>query len=323
MDSRYALAVHIISRRWEYYISGEARFRVFSRPIRALGRIRRSLLMNKKGKVEREHIASPSCRLFDGINGHALSIAQMKNYRNVRYLVPKTAAWTAAEDEAILEQDSLFFLTGETNGSASEREWHSFHPPRHWLRIVPRPGPRGPRWPLALARDTDAIRPEDEEEHARVWATIIEEYPEMVTGYKAVKEHNLEQNEKLMAPYRAKQEAALQEWHVFRERVAAWISCQGGGDDAQGQHSQAVEAEPGPGPDFDWRCLYWRCHPMNPCVPGLRNRERIWNDCQTILHYVGLGSATGQMERSRADILKKAMDPSQPGWTTLVNRDYG
>ncbi|KAF5011909.1 hypothetical protein FDECE_2005 [Fusarium decemcellulare] len=85
-----------------------------------------------------EHIASPACRSLRGINGHVLSLAQMKNCRNVRFLVPKPPHWRTDVSERLLEESSLFYLSGESNGSNPcvgryYQAWRSFYPPRHGL----------------------------------------------------------------------------------------------------------------------------------------------------------------------------------------------
>ncbi|KAJ4211723.1 hypothetical protein NW759_012324 [Fusarium solani] len=89
-------------------------------------------------KIPPEHIASPTCRSLRGINGHVLSLAQMKNCRNVRFLVPKPLNWTTDVSEKLLEESSLFYLSGESNGSnfgvdGHFQPWRPFYPPRHGL----------------------------------------------------------------------------------------------------------------------------------------------------------------------------------------------
>ncbi|KAM0191677.1 hypothetical protein ACHAPA_008302 [Fusarium lateritium] len=88
--------------------------------------------------VPPEHIAAPSCQSLQGINGHVLTVEQMKNCRNVRFLLPKPTGLTAEVSDELLEQDSLLFITGESNGSTlaagqTVRVWRSFYPPRHGI----------------------------------------------------------------------------------------------------------------------------------------------------------------------------------------------
>ncbi|EEU37842.1 uncharacterized protein NECHADRAFT_88314 [Fusarium vanettenii 77-13-4] len=89
-------------------------------------------------KIPPEHIASATCRSLRGINGHVLSLAQMKNCRNVRLLIPKPSNWMTDVSEQLLEESSLFYLSGESNGSnlgvdGNFQPWRSFYPPRHGL----------------------------------------------------------------------------------------------------------------------------------------------------------------------------------------------
>lgn len=90
-----------------------------------------------------EHIASPTCQSLQGISGHVLSVAQMKNCRNIRFLVPKPSSWRPDASDQILEGSSsnLFYVSGESNGSnmiesRHFRGWHSFYPSRHGLKEV-------------------------------------------------------------------------------------------------------------------------------------------------------------------------------------------
>lgn len=90
-------------------------------------------------KAPPEHIAASSCQNVQGINGHALSLAQMKNCRNIRFLMPKPSNWTLEASDQLLEESSLFYLSGETNGSNASagrvfRAWRPFYPVRHGLQ---------------------------------------------------------------------------------------------------------------------------------------------------------------------------------------------
>ncbi|KAF5592963.1 pisatin demethylase cytochrome P450 [Fusarium subglutinans] len=102
-----------------------------------------SLLSSDDSNVPSEHIASPSCQSLQGINGHVLSVAQMKNCRNVRFLVPKPSMWKADFSDQLLEgsSDNLFYVSGESSGSnmiegRRFRGIHSLYPPRHGLKDI-------------------------------------------------------------------------------------------------------------------------------------------------------------------------------------------
>lgn len=83
-----------------------------------------------------EHIAARTCQSLQGINGHVLSLAEMKNCRNHRFLLPKPLNWTSTEDaDKSLEDGNLFFLTGESNGS-DHFMYRYFYPARHGLSQI-------------------------------------------------------------------------------------------------------------------------------------------------------------------------------------------
>lgn len=83
-----------------------------------------------------EHIASPSCQSLQGINGHALSVAEMKNCRNHRFLLAKPPNWERETTDDIFEADSLFVLSGESNGSYASGAGRFVYPPQHGLDRV-------------------------------------------------------------------------------------------------------------------------------------------------------------------------------------------
>lgn len=84
-------------------------------------------------KAPPEHIASPSCQSLQGINGHVLGVAEMKNCRTHRFLIPKPLNWKSAEvTDKLLEDASLFYLSGESNGSDAFM-YRYFYPSRHGL----------------------------------------------------------------------------------------------------------------------------------------------------------------------------------------------
>jgi hypothetical protein len=65
----------------------------------------------------------------------------MKNCRNVRYVVSKPGNWKPEESDRLFEQNSLFYLSGESNGTnlgagGYFMPWRSFHPPRHGLHEI-------------------------------------------------------------------------------------------------------------------------------------------------------------------------------------------
>lgn len=106
---------------------------------------RDGLIMNLKDMLQRqacgppelplEHIAAPSCRSLQGINGHVLSMAEMKSCRNHRFLLAKSPDHQGTTD-SIFEANGLFVLSGESNGSYASGAGRYVYPPRHGLDRV-------------------------------------------------------------------------------------------------------------------------------------------------------------------------------------------
>ncbi|CAG9991801.1 unnamed protein product [Clonostachys byssicola] len=82
-----------------------------------------------------EHIAAPSCRSVQGVNGNVLSHAEMKGCRNHRFLLAKPLAAKLEASDQIFEKDSIFILTGEANGSKAGMA-RPVYPRRHGLHIL-------------------------------------------------------------------------------------------------------------------------------------------------------------------------------------------
>ena len=85
-----------------------------------------------------EHVASPFCQSVRGINGHKISVAEMKGCRNHRFLVPRPSHrmppnWKPEATDNIFEKDSLFVLSGEANGSCLSMAGQPVYPPRYGL----------------------------------------------------------------------------------------------------------------------------------------------------------------------------------------------
>ncbi|KAF5533012.1 hypothetical protein FMEXI_12095 [Fusarium mexicanum] len=82
-----------------------------------------------------EHIAAPSCRSVQGVNGNVLSHIDMKGCRNHRFLLAKASDAKLERSDQIFEKDSMFVLTGEANGSYAGMS-RSMYPRRHGLHIM-------------------------------------------------------------------------------------------------------------------------------------------------------------------------------------------
>ncbi|KAI3584284.1 hypothetical protein IWW34DRAFT_800301 [Fusarium oxysporum f. sp. albedinis] len=286
-----------------------------------------------------EHIASPTCQSLQGISGHVLSVAQMKNCRNIRFLVPKPSSWRPDASDQILEGSSsnLFYVSGESNGSnmiesRHFRGWHSFYPSRHGLKEVTTswefigegcivlenneyPASRDciPTWdplcPLGAPPPTLPVGLETEEEEEDRWALILFEDPEMEQARNVTKDANRQRREEIIAPYHEKLKALLKDWHSFRRNVEAWI------------HGKGERR------DMNWRRVWLLFSPVTSPLPGIRNRARIWEDCESIMDFVALAREGEDMEERHKELEAKISelidessygmpdtDPDVPSW---------
>ncbi|KAF9778517.1 hypothetical protein IL306_003969 [Fusarium sp. DS 682] len=286
-----------------------------------------------------EHIASPSCQSLQGINGQILSVAQMKNCRNVRYLVPKSPGWKADGSDQLLEGSSsnLFYVSGESSGSnmveidsmaktcralfkltqSAFREVVMSDIP--WLWEVfeggdyPASRDSRPTWdplcPLGIPPPTLPVGLESEEEEDFLWETIIFENPEMEQVRNTARALNRQRREEIIAPYHKKLKVLLEDWHSFRGKVEAWI---------QGTGQQG---------DMNWRRLWFMFNPATSPLPGICNRARIWEDCESILDNIALAHEVGDIDDRHGELKAKISefidensykmddpDPDVPGW---------
>ncbi|KAK8104658.1 uncharacterized protein PG998_011691 [Apiospora kogelbergensis] len=368
-----------------------------------------------------EHIASPSCQSSQGINGHVLSLAQMKNCRNVRFLVPKSAYWKTETIDQLLEEDSLVDLDGlwhwreiqshpdlygvgdrvplrRPQVERARERWDS--PWRHlagdeWLAANPveipgmygalkacmsrpngnhtqqpaagllalpaeiihcilsaldpidvdtvvktcgslyehaqpvfkgclyrdmrwlwevvegseypaspdRPATWDPLCPSGQPLPTLPVGLESEEAEDAIWATIVAEDPEMEGAARAAKALNRLRREEIFGPYYARQESSLREWQSFRADVDAWVRSR--------RYGATLAKE-----KTNWRRLWWLCNSATTPLPGLRNRARIWDDCNQIMDVVSLARDSGEVDKRLGSLHSRLSDPSQPGWST-------
>lgn len=171
------------------------------------------------------------------------------------------------------------------------RDW-----PRTWDPLCP-PGLQPPRIDFWL-------HSADEEE--AVWSIIVSEDPEMADVAEAVKALNRQRREAITATYQAKQEAAVEAWYTFRKHVEHWI-----------RQSQGATTYPNLG-ERNWRRLYRVCDPKTTKVPGLRNRARIWEECEKIMKHVSQARQSTEFLKHCELVQAKMLDPSHPGYMTDV-----
>ncbi|CAN9146214.1 unnamed protein product [Alternaria alternata] len=327
-----------------------------------------------------EHIAAPSCQSLQGINGHFLSVEQMKGCRNHRFLLAKPPDWQADESDNIFERGSSFVLSGESNGSYLSPVAPYVYPPRYgvdkvdcWTltlertvqnsqaRLLGLPAelidhiisfleeyelsavaatsgklrchtqsffralavehmswlwevfeaeryPNSPDWPVSWdpCNPPGLIVPdlpydlETEEQENALWVQIIEEDPEMECFGNAVKTSNSSRREAILAPYRARAEHLLQEWRTFRDGVTEWICRLPLGGKQIGH-------------DLDWARLWRLSNPDTTPIPGMRNRARIWKDCERILDYNVRLRAQGVMD-AKCEVVGEVSSENRQQW---------
>ncbi|KAJ3529017.1 hypothetical protein NM208_g9949 [Fusarium decemcellulare] len=170
--------------------------------------------------------------------------------------------------------------------------------PATWDPLCP-PGLLPPSLPVGL---------ESKEAEDRLWAEIIAEYPEMEGAGNAVKALNCLRRDEIFGPYRARQESSLHEWHTFRAGVEAWIRLTQG----RAVHSHSIEGA-------NWRRIWWLFNPATTPLPGVRNRARIWHDCEHIMDCVALAYELGEIDNKQQDLHAKLLDPGLS--TNIYNAD--
>lgn len=111
---------------------------------------------------------------------------------------------------------------------------------------------------------------QSEGDETELWKHITDENPEMQNIGAAVNVINFLRRDSILGPHRARLEWSVSQWKGFRTQVQYWICCVPADD--------ATETQA-----WDWVRLWHLCNPTTTSFPGLRNRARIWADCQLIL----------------------------------------
>jgi hypothetical protein len=157
-----------------------------------------------------------------------------------------------------------------------------------------------PLCPLGVAPPILPIGLESEEDEAARWVEILLENPEMEELCNAVKMLNRQRRDEVLAPYYARKEASLNDWHRFRASVEAWIQ----------RNSQNAARHCGD-EDINWRRLWLLFNPATSPLPGIRNRARIWDDCEKILDCVTLAHELGDIDERHEELCAKISEYSQ------------
>ncbi|EUC27423.1 hypothetical protein COCCADRAFT_111743 [Bipolaris zeicola 26-R-13] len=150
-----------------------------------------------------------------------------------------------------------------------------------WEVLEGRPYPASPDWPVTWdpCNPPGLVPPElplelkARKEEAEIWAQIIADDPNMSDVGSAAQLVNFIRREAILGSYRAKLDCSLHEWQNFRTEAEGWIcSLPPNGH----QHTE----------DIDWVHLWHSFTSEKTLLPGIRNRVRIWRECERIASFI-------------------------------------
>ncbi len=160
--------------------------------------------------------------------------------------------------------------------------------PITWDPLCP-PGLTPPLLPIGLESK------EDEDDR---WTQIIADDPEMEEVGNVARALNDLRREETFGPYRAKQEASLREWQDFRAGVETWI-----------RHLPGLISANRDTGSPDWIRMWRLFSPTTTRFQGMRNRARIWGDCEQIIDILNKAHVVGDLDAERGALSTKLSDP--------------
>lgn len=149
------------------------------------------------------------------------------------------------------------------------------------------------------------LQAEDDEDE--LWKQITDEDPEMHNVGAAVRLVNFLRRDAMLGPSRGRSEWSLREWGDFRSEVEDWV-CHVSSDDSIG--TQAL----------DWARVWRWCSPTRTPFPGLRNRARIWKDCQLILDLNARSREQNSMESNEMQVRELLSNDRVRWWARATSR---
>ncbi|KAI7769308.1 hypothetical protein LZL87_011838 [Fusarium oxysporum] len=155
-----------------------------------------------------------------------------------------------------------------------------------------------PLCPLGVPPPILPVGLETEEEEESRWALILFEDPEMDQVRNATKAANRQRREEIITPYHERLKTLLKDWHSFRRNVEAWI------------HGKGERR------DINWRRVWFLFNPLTSPLPGIRNRARIWEDCESIMDFVALareGEDMGERHKELETKISELVDENSYG----------
>ncbi|EMD62245.1 hypothetical protein COCSADRAFT_94946, partial [Bipolaris sorokiniana ND90Pr] len=182
-----------------------------------------------------------------------------------------------------------------------------------WKVLEGRPYPVSPDWPvtwdpcnppglvppeLPLGLETQKIETE-------IWAQITADDPNMSDVGRAVQLVNFIRREAILCSYRARLERSLREWQDIRTEVEGWI------------------CSLPPNEDVGWVHLWYSFAPEKTSLSGIRNRVRIWKECERVISFICRLRDSRQLDKSKELDREIMEDANNPWWeqSALVMQD--
>ena len=154
------------------------------------------------------------------------------------------------------------------------------------------PGLVPPELPLGL---------ETRKTETDIWSQIIAVDPIISGVGRAVQLVNFIHREAILGSYHAKSEWSLREWQEFRGGVEGWICSL---PLNSYQHVKNV----------DWVHLWYFFAPEKTSLSGIRNRVRIWKECERVISFICRLRDSGQLDKSKELDREIMEDANNPWW---------
>ena len=178
-----------------------------------------------------------------------------------------------------------------------------------WEVLEGRPYPASPDWPVTwdpcnppgLVPPELPLGLETRETETDIWTQITADDPDMSDVGRAVQLVNFIRREAILGSYRAKLEWSLHEWQDFRKGVEGWI-CSLPPDGHQ--HTETV----------NWVHLWYSFAPEKTSLSGIRNRARIWKECEGVISLMCRLRDSGELDKFKELDREILEDASNPWW---------
>jgi hypothetical protein len=139
-----------------------------------------------------------------------------------------------------------------------------------------------------------------EEQENALWVEILKDDPDMGNVGNAAKAFSPSRREAILEPYQARAAQLLQEWRDFRRGVEDWILCSPLSKDRVSH-------------GLDWARLWRLFNPDTTPIPGIRNRARIWKDCERILDHNVRLREQGVMD-AKCEVVREVISSNREDW---------